>query len=567
MLKELFISLLSQMAIIGITAYIFAQTKMFKKLVIKQVNFKDKLLLVLFFGILSSMGTFMGIPINGALANIRAIGAIVAGLLGGPWIGLGAGLIAGTHRYFVGGFTAFACGLSTTVEGLFGGIIHRTFQKEQFDSKFGFMAGLVGEAIQMLIILLVAKPFSEALALVKIIALPMMLSNALGIAIFMNIVKNIRCEQERIGAIQAQKALNIANETLTFLRKGLNYKSAKETAKIIMKHSNIEAVAITDTEKILAHVGEGSDHHLPGKSCLTKVTREAIRSGEMKTASSFEEIGCSVKNCKLYSAVVVPLKNKEEIIGTIKLYHSKGKKISQLDIELAAGLAQLLSTQIELAKLEEQAKLAATAELKALQAQINPHFLFNALNTISSFCRTNPETARKLILQLSDFFRKTLKKEKDFATLAEELQHVNSYLTIEKARYGERLKVEQDIPSELLSFRIPVFTLQPLIENSIKHGLSPKMEGGTIKIKARSIKDNLVIIIRDTGVGIPAEKLNKIMKKGFGTGTGIGLSNVNERLKSIYGEEYGLTISSIVNEGTVIKITIPKKHMLKVSSV
>ncbi|MDK2824703.1 MAG: two-component system, LytTR family, sensor histidine kinase LytS [Clostridia bacterium] len=538
----LFVKLFEAIGIIGLGAYFFTQSRIFKNLFKRKITIKERILMIIFFGVISMAGTYLGIPIKGALANTRAVGAIVAGLFGGPAVGLGAGFIAGLHRYFLGGYTGFACGLATTIEGFLAGFLPRITKNEEISTVIGLAAGILGEALQMIIILAVAKPFNEALELVQIIALPMMTVNSFGIVLFIHLVNKSKSDLEKIEALQAHKALKIANQTISHLRHGLNHHSANITANIILNMSEVDAVAITDKYKILAHVGIASDHHIPNSDLLTALTNQVIKTGELTIANIPEEIGCKHRNCPLGSAVVVPLKIRNEVVGTLKFYHSKSKSISPVKVELAKGLAQLLSTQLELGQLEAQAKLKTTAELKALQAQINPHFLFNALNTIIFFSRNNPETSRQLLIHLSEFFRKTLKNDSDFVSLNEELALIKSYLTIEKARFGDRLEVKYQIPQELLNVKIPTFILQPLVENAIKHGIAPKIEGGKIIIKVTYEGKKLYFSVCDTGVGIPRDQKEKIFVKGFGKGIGIGLSNINERLKAIYGSEYCLKI-------------------------
>jgi len=559
---QLFIKLLEAIGIIGLGAYFFTQSTIFKNLFARKFSLKDKLLMILFFSIISIVGTYLGIPIKGALANTRAVGAIVAGLLGGPVVGLGAGLIAGTHRYLLGGYTAFACGLATVIEGFLAGFLPKLIENRKIPILLGMSAGILGEALQMLIILLIAHPFNEAVDLVKLIALPMMTVNSFGIMLFIHLVNKAKKEQEKIEALQAHKALKIANQTISHLRHGLNSNSAQIAAQIILNMSEVDAVAITDKHNILAHIGIGSDHHLPNTNLLTTLTEKVINNGDIIIANSPLEIDCKQKPCPLGSAVVVPLKIKNEVIGTLKFYHARPNLMSPVKVELAKGLGQLLSTQLELGQLEAQAKLKTTAELKALRAQINPHFLFNTLNTVISFSRTDTETSRQLLIHLSDFFRKTLKNDNDFVKISDELALIKSYLTIEKARFGNRLEIIYDIPDELLDNEIPAFILQPLVENAVKHGIAPKIEGGQILIKVLKIEGKVSFCISDTGIGIPKDIREKIFLKGFGKGTGIGLSNVNERLKNIYGPEYGLKIldSSVI---TNVIFNIPDDKEVK----
>lgn len=282
--------LLERTGIIVSVAFVLTRTPIFRRLINReQINFKEGLYLVVIFGLFGILGTYTGIPVQAksfvpnygfgpvgqeqALANSRVVGAFIAGLLGGPVVGLGAGLVAGVHRYFLGGFTAFSCGLSTVVEGLLAGFVGQKFGRVHVPGPVAFAAGALAEALQMVIILLLARPFPRAVELVQLIALPMIVANAAGITIFVLILQSVLAEEQRAGALQAQKALQIANQTLSYLRRGLNYDSAQAAARIIKNATQVAAVAITDQERILAHIGVGEDHHRPGSEIFTAATR------------------------------------------------------------------------------------------------------------------------------------------------------------------------------------------------------------------------------------------------------------------------------------------------------
>ncbi len=210
-----------------------------------------------------------------------------------------------------------------------------------------------------------------------------------------------------------------------------------------------------------------------------------------------------------------------------------------------------------MAELDRQAQLVTKAELDALHAQINPHFLFNTLNTIITYTRTHPEMARKLLIRLASFFRQTLKRHGHFNSLREEIEYVNTYLILEKARFREKLRIQRDIDTSLLGYQVPVLTLQPLVENAIKHGIQPKIGPGTVQISARLVDGEMLFIVRDDGVGIKSDKISDVLLPGFGSGNGVGLSNVNERLRSLFGEEYGLRIESKAGKGTGVYVRVP----------
>jgi two-component system LytT family sensor kinase len=213
------------------------------------------------------------------------------------------------------------------------------------------------------------------------------------------------------------------------------------------------------------------------------------------------------------------------------------------------------STRMEM-KLEEQERMLLQARMEALQSQINPHFLFNTLNSLSSLVRFDPDTARELIVKLANILRRLLRKTDAFVPLQEELNFIDDYLDIEVVRFGkDKLKVIKELDPASLDVMVPSMLLQPLVENSIKHGLSPKIEGGRIHIRSKVLDSQLIIEVEDDGVGMGAANFLE-HPTGIG-GTGIGMANVVERLKVLYGDTAGMTIDSRTGEGTLIRLRVP----------
>lgn len=532
---------------------------MIKKIFLKaDLNKQDTIVLAIIFGGMGILGTYTGIKVQGAIANARVIGVFVGGLIGGPKVGLLAGLIAGGHRYLtdIGGFTAVSCAISTVVEGLLAGFLSEKFNKSSIKVRFAFMWGMVAELIQMVLILLIAKPYVEAVALVKVIGFPMIVANALGIAIFIAIADSMYREVENEAAYQAQLALQIADESLKYFRSGYNKDTATAIANIIKNHVEIDAVAFTDRDKILAHVGAADDHHIYGKPLQTKITKDVINRGRYKICHNQYEISCNHHNCPLKSAIIVPLKDRDTVMGCLKLYKTRENGITKMEQELALGLAKLFSTQIELSKIDIQKELLTQSELKTLQAQINPHFLFNAINTISSLIRIDPENARKVLLHLGKYFRNNLNSNFDDVSIHKEIENVDSYVQIEKARFGDKLDIIYELDEELVC-KLPPLIIQPIVENAIKHGIFNKLEGGKVWIRAEDIDGNVYISVKDNGIGMEEETVSKLLSNESCENK-IGIRNVNERLKNKYGENFGLKIESELGLGTQVKFIIPK---------
>ncbi|MBP1744122.1 MAG: sensor histidine kinase [Firmicutes bacterium] len=545
---NLFVQLLERMALIALAAYIYNQTHLFRNMVKDELTVKDKAGMILFFSTLSIIGTYTGVGVEPfALANTRPIGAFMAGYMGGPVMGILVGAIAGGHRYTFGGFTATACAVATIAEGLMGAAARKYSKDRGLSVGTGFIGALLAEMLQMLIVLTIARPLEASVELVKIIGLPMIIINSLGVAVFILIIKNAKEDFARIGAVQSQKVLNIAGRTINYLRNGLDRNTAGHVAEIICEIGDVEAAFVADGKELLAYNGD-----LINEEILNKNLNNYYKDPGFGTITFVN----GEKKILFYCVPIYGIdSNFEGVIG----HQLKSEKILRdgYFANYAKELSGLLSTQVEIHKLNVLAHEAYVAEFRALRAQIEPHFLFNALNTIASFCRTNPVRARELIIDLSNYFRQTLNRREDFVTLEREINFLNSYLSIEKARFGDRLVINIDIPEGLENAKMPAFVLQPLVENSIKHGILPKAEGGTVTVKAESLGDIIGFSVVDDGVGMNMEKVEEITTFW----PGIGLDNVNERLKIIYPNFNGLEISSAAGSGTKVSFRMNKEVM------
>lgn len=555
-------------------AFVLTRFPFFRDLIYQdRLGRKQQVTAIAFFGFFGIIGTYTGLSLNvdslqfdrwavselatdEAIANSRVIGVVVGGLLGGYKVGIGAGLIAGLHRWTLGGFTAIACGLSAILSGFISGYFHKKIRKVKPLGAF-FIAALA-ESLQMVIILFISQPFSEAWMLVKVIGLPMIFANGIGSALFLLIIKSVVNEEEKAGALQAQKTLRIANQTLAHLRNGLTAESAQEVCKIIHKEIQASAVAMTNMTDILAHVGLGSDHHQPNQPIQTQITLDAIKQGEIVVANQ-RAIHCRVAGCPLGAVVITPLRLRGKTVGTLKFYFRSEKEITDVVMELISGLGSMISSQLDLAEADKAYQLAKEAEIEALQAQISPHFLFNTMNTIVSLIRLDPKKARKLLISLSHYLRQNLNGTTNrVTTLEQELKHIRAYLEIEQARFIDKLTVSYDVDEDVLLRRIPPLTLQPLVENAIKHGIQQKEQDCVVKITIEGDEDKTVIKVEDNGQGMTEERAGQVLIAPVHSefGTGMALYNVNRRLTMMFGEEAGLMIKSEVGRGTEISFSI-----------
>jgi LytS/YehU family sensor histidine kinase len=360
--------------------------------------------------------------------------------------------------------------------------------------------------------------------------------------------------------IGSMAVFRIVNRTLPHLREGLNFESAQAAAEAIYEVADVSAIAISDEERILAFVGEGADHHQPGRPILTHLTMETLSTGKVMSVQGKESIGCPFAGCPLRSAIVAPLRSHRHIAGCLKIYNVSSEPFTEREIEFAAGLAQMLSLELELAEIDIQKRLATQAELQALQAQISPHFLFNTLNTIASYCRRDGVKAEEMLVEFAELFRRNLKQHRGLVSLKEELDFVDSYLRFEQYRFGERLKIEHDHQRKALSCRVPPLLLQPLVENAIAHGVTSRVGSSTVLIQSYLRDEDVVIAVQDDGVGMDPDVVVRRERPGPRTsGEGIGMRNVQRRLQGIFGSEYGLRIFNPPEGGTRVEVRIPRR--------
>jgi LytS/YehU family sensor histidine kinase len=347
------------------------------------------------------------------------------------------------------------------------------------------------------------------------------------------------------------------------LRHGLTPDAARRTAQLIRPLLGGDAIAITDTEQVLAFVGPGADHHHVGGALQTRIAKVALGKRRTVVVHAAEGIGCPEPGCPLRTAVVAPLAVADRVVGTLKVYRVHDEPPPRV---LVDDMASMLSLHLELAEMDRERHLAADAKLDALRAQINPHFLFNILNTIASKSRTDPDEARQLLLRLSDFFRYAVRQDGHFAEFSQEYFFVRTYVSLEQARFGDRLTVRYDIDPQVLTSRVPVLVIQPLVENAVKHGVADSVTGGTVHLRARvdPLTRTTSIRVSDDGAGMSAEVLERLLAgtrpeaaEGASRHSGVGLWNISQRLDALFGDRYTFDVASTPGKGTTVDLTIP----------
>ena len=367
-----------------------------------------------------------------------------------------------------------------------------------------------------------------------------------------------------------ERMLRVSSSVLTHMNGGLTPENCTAVCQLLLPETTAAAVAMCDDEALLAIVGGDESKHRVGEP-NSPTTRDVITSGRMQTFSYSEENewldadddAASTPRDKEYPVgVAVPLMVREHAVGTLEFFYRNGSDVDRTQLTIARGFGELLSTQLSAYEIDRQAELTARAEVKALQAQINPHFLFNTLNTIAAFTRTDPAKARDLLREFSAFYRRTLQSSQSLMPLAEELEQTRRYLTIEKARFGEdRILESESVAPGCEKVMVPGFIVQPIVENAVRHAM--RDEGPLhIAIDVATDASDILVSVTDDGMGMDEEVAASVLEETAppsstgGGGAGIALKNVAERVQRFFGEGSGVDIVSKLGEGTCVTLRL-----------
>ncbi len=536
-------------ALMLICLFFLIRIRLFRELLHKSAHTPRELLAVTaIFSLFALFSTWSGVPVEGSLVNVRIIAVMSGGILFGPWVGLITGAIAGLHRYLIdiGGITAIPCFITSIVAGGLSGLISRRVPKAQH-WRAGIIGGMLCETLTMILVVVWAPTTALGLDIVSKIGVPMILGTV-SIGLIVLLVRSVEGEKEASAARQAKLALDIANKTLPLFRH-VNSESLRQVCDIIRRDINADAVAITNTETVQAYVGVGEHNYQDNSDALSPTTQQAIHYGKIIIKNNDE----AHRTPEIHSMLVIPLWEKGVVTGTLKIYYCHAHQITSSLQEMAIGLSQIISTQLEVSRAEQLREMANKAELRALQSKINPHFLFNALNAISSSIRLNPDTARQLIFNLSRYLRYNIElKDDEQIDIKKELYQIKDYIAIEQARFGDKLTVIYDIDEEV-NCRVASLLIQPLVENAIVHGIQPCRGKGVVTISIAQSGSRVRIAVRDTGHGIDPHIVEQLDTNEMPVNK-IGLINVHHRVKLLYGE--GLHIRRL-EPGTEIAFYIP----------
>lgn len=345
------------------------------------------------------------------------------------------------------------------------------------------------------------------------------------------------------------ETLHRATRAASHLREGLTPEGCSRASRALRGLLGTPAIAITDGEQTLAWQGAGSSH----AADAVRHASDALTSGRL-TVLGPDAISCDDPACPVRFAVVVPLIIDDRVSGCLIAYAAQTNAGL---VRATAEVAGWVSTQLELAELDRSRTRAVEAELRALRAQISPHFVYNSLAAIASFVRTDPERARELLMEFADFTRYSFRVTGEFTTLADELRNVERYLVLEQARFGPRLHVQLLVAPEVLSVNVPVLAVQPLVENAVRHGLESKEGVGHIVLSAEDLGAEAVIWVEDDGVGSEPEVIRRVLA-GESVTDSVGLGNVDARLRQVYGDDHGLVVETAPGAGTKVSFRVPK---------
>ena len=379
-----------------------------------------------------------------------------------------------------------------------------------------------------------------------------------GVVFTLSIVVVIRLimDPDSVRARQSDSMLKLASQTLACMNEGMDRTAAQKICGLLLPSTAAIAVAITDKDQILGDAGFEEAQNPSGSIIRTHATHATLADGKLRILFTPEDIGFPRESSNIKAAIIVPLVVGRNVEGTLKFYYRRAKHISETQKSIAEGFGKLLSTQMAASALEEQTQLATRMELKMLQSQINPHFLFNTINTIASFTRTDPARARTLLREFAKFYRSTLEDSGDLIEFRRELEQTQRYFMFELARFGEdRLELICNVEPEVEDMMVPPFLIQPLVENAVRHAM-PSEGKLTIRVEGVRQGDDVIVSVIDDGNGMTQEACNNILHPGSTTGCGIAVGNVHDRICGYFGAGTHLEVESELGQGTTVRLVL-----------
>lgn len=606
---ELVEKLITNIAVLALTAEILSRIRPLQEAILNERRkWQQDIVLSLIFGGIIIMSTAIGVNIGSYSLDTKAIGAITAGLLGGPVVGFLSSCIGALYELFFSVPKVFArsAAFSTILCGLLGAGFYPYFQRGKWKYKDLFVLACFGELVEMVSLIRITVSLQVAVDAILDAAIPMTLMNSIGILIFISCFNTVFDRQDLESSRQLQQMLELTKHCMPLFQGNLEKNdSMNALVSMIIEETQWAGAMIIDRDRMLAwkivsdiDIKSPMDHMtdvkeawrnlgLPEEAwessevlekCLAElkednseevqknlkilrrlwgipeIAEKALETKQMVTVFRIPETSVWYRTMRECSVVAAPFVIEEQSVGCLVVFMKKQWTGRKSELDMIENLVTIASYQIAVRELEKRKSMLQKAEFKALQFQVNPHFLFNALNTIASVCREDPERSRELLITLADYFRYNLDYEAYMVPLEEELDHVKDYLELERARFEEKLIVSYDVP-ERMDVMIPTLILQPIVENAVRHGISADGKR-IVDIRIREEEDAFIVDIGDKGRGFKPDVLEKL-ETGEAIGNSIGLSNVHKRMKNIYGENHGLKIMS-TDHGSVVEMCFYK---------
>ena len=548
---------------IALASYLVTKLSIFEKAINLKTSKRDKVILGIIFGIISILGTMLGIGYTSdSLMQASLIAPSIAGITVGCLSGFTAGMIGGIYALFTHTLTAKAAFLSCIFSGLCGGLFYHKLKQKRLHFLAGLSMGVICELFWYFTFLLTNNFSSLSVFYTEFFVPSTLISNPIGIGLILLFLHDINMGKELRGAEYSDSILKIINQSIFKLSGTFQEASAEAVVNCIYQTAAPGIVGITNFHDISYQQGyvpaNPETPNLQAPDALIKEIFQNINPTEISyqlvklSNREFPNIDGHLNDRFLIASPIVVNRSLFAILYCIIEQDFSISPVTQL----VSGIAALIGKRIQQNYIDEQHKLLVEAEYQALKAQINPHFLFNTLSVINTLTRINPEEAQRVIMNLASFFRYTLNVKESMAPLSRELEICSFYLGIQKTRYKDRLLVLIDISPDCEDILIPSFTIQPLVENSFKHGQNNQTGELKLGISAQIEDQKLVIVVQDNGGGFPQEVLESIKKDTVPAGYGIGLININRRLKMIFGDDYSMILGNEEN-GAKVELYIP----------
>ncbi|KAA9301967.1 MULTISPECIES: LytS/YhcK type 5TM receptor domain-containing protein [Aerococcus] len=561
---ELFLLLMERAGLMVLLAYVLLYIPRFKEALVNRQAKKDYLLLLLVFAAFAVFANLSGIEIlssgdivpvhtwsiqaGSAIANFRVVIIGIAGLIGGFALSLPIAALSAGIRWLQGGDTAYIYVISSLCIGLASAYLARFFPSslKTMNSNRAALSLMSLELIQLGLIALLSPSSQEANSLLQVIALPMLVTDGMGVWLFLSIIQQSLRDLEWAKISQTKDIFRMTQKILPYFSQQMSQESAEVISLKLYENFKLQAIAVYSSMSQLYAYPKSLD-----------LGPEAIK----HFWQSYQDQEQIEKLLKKGNFLALPIFVKKDLKTLFILEFKALSDVSSLLEEILIGLSQIFSMQYELKLAEENTRLLKDAKIKSLQAQVNPHFFFNAMNTISSLVRLDPNRARQLLIELSHYFRANLNGARsEKISLTQELEHVQAYLSIIQARFPDRYQVTKEIDPACLDLLIPPFVLQMLVENAIQHAFENKANKAdqALLIRVHLQDQALSLSVSDNGTGIAEAKLAAIFNNESvpSKGNGTALNNIRQRLKTLYNDQAQFKIDSSP-AGTRVHCLIP----------